>query len=67
MEVSGSIHVAPTLPSPHERAPIPIGYEAGWVQSPSRRGAEEKKNCFYRELNPGCSACNLVAVLTELS
>jgi hypothetical protein len=41
----------------------------GGPQSQSGQGGEEKNShhCPCRELNPGCPACSLVTILTELS
>jgi len=38
-----------------------------WTQSPCERGDEEKNPSTCRETNPGCPACSLVTILTELS
>jgi hypothetical protein len=43
MEVSGQLHAPAALP-PGKEPFVPIGYEAGWPQSLSGRGDEEKNS-----------------------
>jgi hypothetical protein len=43
MEVSCQLHALAALPPGKERM-VPIGYEAGWSPSRSRRGFEEKNS-----------------------
>jgi hypothetical protein len=43
MEVSGQLHAPAALP-PGQEPLVPIGYEAGWAQSRSGRGGEEKNS-----------------------
>jgi hypothetical protein len=51
MEVSGQLHALAAL-SPGKELLVPIGYEAGWAQSRSGRGGEEKIPSPRRESNP---------------
>jgi hypothetical protein len=51
MGVSGQLHAPAALP-PGKEPLVPIGYEAGWAQSQSGRGGEEKNSHPRRESKP---------------
>jgi len=67
--VCGQLRALATL-LPGKEPTIPIGQEAGWTQSLSRSGGEEKNSLPYpyRDTNAGrLTAPSLVTILTELS
>jgi hypothetical protein len=69
MEVSGQPHTPAALP-PGKELLVPTGYEAGWAQSRSGRGGEEKNfqpPPGIEPPNPDRPARSLVAIPTELS
>jgi hypothetical protein len=51
MEVSGQIH-GPTALPPGKEPLVPIGQEAGWDQSRSGRGGEEKNSQSPQGIEP---------------
>jgi hypothetical protein len=50
MEVSGQLH-SPAALSPGKEPLVPTGWEAGWAQSLSGHGGEEKNSHPLRESN----------------
>jgi hypothetical protein len=51
MEVNGQLH-APAALFPGKTLPVPIVYEAGWVQEPVWRSGVEKNTLSLPEIQP---------------
>jgi hypothetical protein len=66
MEVSGQLHASAALPL-KRKCLVLIAQEAGWLQSRSGRGGEEKNPLTLPGIDTWSPSLKPVAILTELS